>query len=71
MQALIQKLFGGSAAWKTTASAYVGGGIVILVELFDLIGAPIADVGNGQFEMQKVILGLGVFGIGWFAADKK
>lgn len=66
---MLSNLLKGS--WKTTAAAYVGGGIMVIVELFDAIGAVIPDLGNGSFETDKLIAGLGVLGIGWFARDNK
>lgn len=55
-------------SWKTTAGAWVGGGIMIVLEIADALGIAIAQ-SDGVFEWDKITMALGIVGIGWFARD--
>lgn len=57
-------------SWKTSTAGFIGGVVIILGELCDLVGVVNQQLGtDGVFTLDKLVLGLSLIGIGAAARD--
>ena len=58
-----------NASWKTTVGGILGGVLLVVGELCDLLGVHAGTITNGEFNAETLLAGLAVLGIGIFARD--
>lgn len=59
----------GGASWKTAAAGYASGAMLILGEIFDVLGMQVSPLTDGKFTFAAIATGLGLLGFGYFARD--
>ena len=59
------------SSWKTSAAGIIGGVMLILGEVLDILGVQVENLTDGKFSFAMLAAGLGAIGIGWFARDNK